>query len=328
MWQHQLLLRGRWKGFFLGNYRLIDHLGSGGMCKVFLAQHRQLGRRLAIKVLSSEAVRDPLQVQRFYREARALGRLNHSNIITLHDAGSSEGRHFMALEYFEGADLQQLVEQHGPLACDAAADYVCQVADALDCLHRQDLVHRDIKPGNILVNKHGQVKLLDMGLVLDVKDKSSLTRLQNVDVLGTADYVSPEQIDDSHHVDHRADVYSLGCTLYQLLVGHPPFPSGTTMQRLMSHQSRQPIEMRKLRREIPEEISKLCHGMLAKETSERICSARIVCDRLTKWLGVGKPIRLPLRRITDESYPATKESLSGFGDVATFLDVSAERKAS
>lgn len=326
-WQHNLLLRGRWRGFLVGNYKLLDHLGAGGMCRVFLAEHRQLGRQLAMKMLTSHATKDGIQVERFYREARCLGRLNHPNIVTLHDVGVDQGRHYMALEYIKGTDLQQIVDKQGPLPCRLVAEYIAQVADAVNSMHREDLVHRDIKPSNIIVNEHGKTTLLDMGLVRDFSDANSLTVAGQVDLLGTVDYIAPEQIEDSHHVDRRADIYSLGCTFYQLLVGHPPFPHGTDMQRLMDHQSRKPLPLQKLRRNIPTELAELCHAMLIKESRWRIHSARVVADRLRKWLLADAASTFPFRKKKVHQPHALGDTMDGFGQVATFMDLPRERKA-
>ncbi|MEK6239473.1 MAG: serine/threonine protein kinase, partial [Planctomycetales bacterium] len=265
LWNHRLLMKGCTEGFLIGGYKLLYPLGAGGMCRVFLVEHGQLRRRMALKIMSSESARDPVQVQRFYLEARMLGRLNHSGIITLHDVGRAAGRHFMALEYFPGVDMQQLVDRNGMLPCKTAAEYVCQIADALDHLHRQRLVHRDVKPANMLASGDGRVKLIDMGLALDQEIDHSLTRIQRAEMLGTTDYVAPEQIEDCHNVGRQADVYSLGCTLYFLLTGRPPFPEGSMMQRLMCHQGIEPPPVDKVRTTVPDKLAKLCHEMLVKD---------------------------------------------------------------
>ncbi len=238
-WQSTKLLEGRHKGFFLGKYKLLGHLGSGGMSNVYLADHIMMRRRVAIKVLPSKRVEDSSYLARFQQEAQAAARLDHKNIVRIYDIDNDKNVHYMVMEYIEGQDLQDIVRDEGPLDYDTAASYIAQAAEGLEHAHNARLIHRDVKPANLLVDSRGIVKILDMGLArFTDEDRASLTVAHDENVLGTADYLAPEQAINSHNVDKRADIYSLGCTLYYALTGHPPFPEGTLPQRLLAHQTK------------------------------------------------------------------------------------------
>ncbi len=242
-WQAERLLDGRHRGFFLGKYKLLGHLGTGGMSSVFLAEHVLMERQVAIKVLPQKRVHDSSFLPRFYREARAAASLHHPNIVIAHDVGNEGDIHYMVMEYVAGRDLQVLVREEGPLPYETAANYIYQAAQGLQHAHDAGLIHRDVKPANFLVNNKGVVKVLDLGLARfseEDTEKASLTVQHDENVLGTADYLAPEQAVNSHEVDHRVDIYSLGCTLYYLLTGHPPFPEGTLAQRIMKHHTEEP----------------------------------------------------------------------------------------
>ena len=227
-WHAEKLLAGKYKGFFLGKYKLLRHLGSGGMSSVYLAQHRISEQLRAIKVLPRKKVSDKSYLDRFYLEARAAASLNHPNVVRIYDICNENDTHYMVMEYVQGQDLYELVTAGGAVEIEEAINYVAQAAEGLAHAHERDLVHRDIKPANLLKTDQGDIKILDLGLALVSQDESeSLTVLHNEKVMGTADYLSPEQAVNSHDVDSRADIYSLGCTLYYLLVGHPPFPKGS-----------------------------------------------------------------------------------------------------
>ena len=221
-WQADKLLQGKHKGFFLGKYRLLSLLGRGGMSSVYLAEHVLMRRRCAIKVLPSKRVADSSYLARFHREAQAVAALDHPNIVRAYDVDKEVDRdteiHFLVMECVDGRSLQEIVQKDGPVDPVEAAGYIRQAADGLAHAHAAGMVHRDIKPGNLLVDKNGQIKILDLGLarlfVEDNPDEEALTIRHDEKVLGTADYLAPEQALDSHRVDARADLYSLGCTLY------------------------------------------------------------------------------------------------------------------
>jgi serine/threonine protein kinase len=272
-WQTEKLLSGVQKGFFLGKHKLLRLVASGGMSSVFEAEHLLLHRRVALKVLPKGLVGESSYLERFYREARAVARLNHPNIIRGFDVGQDGEHHYFVMEFVKGTSLENLVAKSGPLPFDQAIEMIRQAALGLDHAHKAGLVHRDIKPANLLLDHEGTVKLLDLGLVRslahDEDGEASLTRVHDESVLGTVDYLSPEQAIDSHDVDIRSDIYSLGCTFYFLLTGAPPFARGTLAERLLAHQTRSPAPLATLRPDIPEALSQVVARMMAKRPEDR-----------------------------------------------------------
>ncbi|MCE9607639.1 MAG: serine/threonine protein kinase [Planctomycetia bacterium] len=285
-WQSEKLLQGRHKGFFLGNYKLLRHLGSGGMSAVFLSEHKHMRQRRAIKVLPQARVNDSSYLGRFYREARAAAALDHPNIVRAYDVDNDGDNHFLVMEYVEGNDLQKIVSSGGVLPYETAAEYMRQSAAGLVHAHQVGLIHRDIKPANLLVDPKGVVKVLDMGLArfADDEKQASLTQVHEENVLGTADYLAPEQAINSHTVDARADIYSLGCTFYFALTGHPPFNEGTLTQRLLMHQQKEPPSITIDRPDAPRDLLAICKKMMAKKLDERYQNAGEVEHALTQWL--------------------------------------------
>jgi len=289
-WQADKLLQGKHKGFFLGKYRLLSLLGKGGMSSVYLAEHVLMRRRCAIKVLPSKRVNDSSYLGRFHREAQAVASLDHANIVRAYDVDHETDRdteiHFLVMEYVDGPSLQEAVLKNGLADFVDAADYIRQAADGLQHAHNAGMVHRDIKPGNLLVDNKGVVKILDLGLARFFEDagEESLTVAHDEKVLGTADYLAPEQAIDSHTVDSRADLYSLGCTFYFLLTGHPPFNEGTLAQRLMAHQNKQPPPITKDRPDTPASLVAIIEKMMAKNVDERYQTADEVSAALASWL--------------------------------------------
>lgn len=285
-WQLEKLQQGRHKGFFLGNYKLLRHLGSGGMSAVFLAEHKHMRQRRAIKVLPQARVNDSSYLGRFYREARAAAALDHPNIVRAYDVDNDGDNHFLVMEFVEGNDLQKIVSSGGVLPYETAAEYMRQAASGLAHAHQVGLIHRDIKPANLLVDPKGTVKVLDMGLARFADDdvQASLTKMHDENVLGTADYLSPQQAIDSHNADARADIYSLGCTLYFSLTGHPPFNEGTLTQRLLMHQQKEPNPITNDRPDVPRDLLAICKRMMAKKLEERYQTAGEVEQALTQWL--------------------------------------------
>jgi serine/threonine protein kinase len=284
-WQCDQLLKGKHKGFFLGKYKLLGHLGTGGMSSVYLAEHIVMQTKRAIKVLPSKRVNDSSYLDRFLREARAAAQLDHHNVIRAYDVDSEGKVHYIVMEYVKGKDLQQIVKADGPLDYERAAKYIFQAAHGLSHAHEAGLIHRDIKPANFLVDTKDTVKLLDLGLARFTEDeKASLTVAHDENVLGTADYLAPEQALDSHNVDGRVDIYSLGCTLYFLLTGHPPFPTGTLAQRILKHQTELPADIREDRADAPAELVDICTLMMAKKADDRYQTADNVAHDLAGWL--------------------------------------------
>ncbi len=287
-WHTDKLLAGKYKGFFLGKFKLLGHLGSGGMSSVYLAQHKISEQLRAIKVLPRKKVADKSYLDRFYLEARAAASLNHPNVVRIYDICNDNNTHYMVMEYVKGQDLYELVKEKGALGLEEALRYCAQAADGLTHAHQRELVHRDIKPANLLKMPNGDVKILDLGLALVNQDDSeSLTVLYNEKVMGTADYLSPEQAVNSHEVDLRADIYSLGCTLYFLLTGHPPFPDGTLAQRIAKHQTQEPADIRVSRPDCPESIVTICQMMMRKNADERYQTCAEVKNELMKLVEAG-----------------------------------------
>lgn len=289
-WQIDKLLQGKHKGFFLGKYKLISLLGSGGMSAVYLAEHTLMRRRVAIKVLPQSRIEDSSYLERFHREAQAVASLDHPNIMRAYDVDQEGKVHFLVMEYIEGQSLLELVVAKGPLNFVHCAEYMRQAAEGLSHAHEEGMIHRDIKPGNILVDKRGVVKILDMGLAMffdpSGKDdeEASLTIQHDERVLGTADYLSPEQALNSHQVDVRTDIYSLGCTFYFILTGHPPFPEGSLAQRLLYHQTKQPTPVEKERPEVPASLTAILRKMMEKKPEDRYQTATEVQEALSRWL--------------------------------------------
>jgi len=284
-WQAEKLLEGRYKGFMLGKYKLLSLLGTGGMSAVYLAEHKTMRSRRAIKILPQNRVEDSSFLARFEREAQVAGQLDHPNIVRAFDQDQDGKTHYLVMEYVEGRDLQDVVTQDGPLPYELSAEYVRQAAEGLAYAHDKGMVHRDVKPANLLLDKSGTVKVLDMGLALLERDeRTSLTIQHDENVLGTADYLPPEQAINSHTVDSRADIYSLGGTLYFLLTGHPPFPEGTLAQRLHMHQTAEPSPITNERPDAPVGLVEICQKMMAKKPGDRFATCHDVAAALERWM--------------------------------------------
>jgi uncharacterized protein (TIGR03067 family) len=264
-------------------YRVVELLGVGGMGAVFKAEHRLMGRPVALKVINSELTGKPEVVERFRREVQAAARLDHPNIVRAHDADQAGETHFLVMECVEGITLARLVREQGPLPVGLACEYIRQAALGLQHAAEHDMVHRDVKPHNLMVTADGRVKILDFGLARIAREMtppepeasasvagatgSSVTAAGVV--LGTAEYIAPEQIADPHAADIRSDIYSLGCTLYFLLTGQPPFPEGTVMQKLMAHGQRSLQRLKDFRKDVPAGLQTVLDRMTAKEPVNR-----------------------------------------------------------
>jgi serine/threonine protein kinase len=269
--QAEKLIAGRWRGFLIADkYRLLERLGAGGMGAVYLCEHVRMGRKVALKILPIQQAEDPASLERFYREARAVARLDHPNIVRAHDIDHDDKLHFIVLEFVDGANLHDFIRNNGTLKPERAAHYIRQAALGLQHAHEAGLVHRDIKPGNLLVDRQGIVKILDMGLARFFhEDSAAFIKEYEVGyIIGTGDYIAPEQIVDSR-VDIRADIYSLGGTMYYLLTGKSPFQDGTNAQKIIWHQVRHPKSLRVLRPDVPEAMQQVFEKIIAKEPSRR-----------------------------------------------------------
>jgi serine/threonine-protein kinase len=297
----------------LGPYRLIDIIGEGGMGLVFKAYHQRLNRFVALKTIHSDVKeKHPDSLKRFRREAQAAAQLAHPNVVVLYEEAEIGGINFLAMEFVEGTDLHRMVQQQGVLPIPIACEYIKQAAAGLQHAHEAGLIHRDIKPSNLLVthlnkgkssglrrravgpmsptpppsnrpNGVGTVKILDMGLARPTEafdDESMLTQAGSV--IGTPDFIAPEQARDATTVDHRADLYSLGCTFYFLLTGRAPFPDGTSVEKLLKHQKESPIPVEQIRRGVPVEVVQVVNRLMEKNVNTRFQSAQEVVDRLNE----------------------------------------------
>ncbi len=269
---------------FLGQYQLQRRLGQGGMGVVYLAQHRRLKRTVAVKILPESRLGDADSVARFYREWEAVGRLANEYIVQATDAGEAGGFHFLVMEYVDGVDLARLVRMTGPLSVAQACELIRQAALGLDYVASRGLVHRDIKPSNLMLARDGRVKIMDLGLALLSDETSGRDELTSQNqIMGTADYMAPEQALDSHKVDIRADLYSLGCTLYYLLAGMPPL-GGTAfaspMRKLLGHTQGQLPSIAERRADLPSELTALLERLLARDPAERPGSPATVAEAL------------------------------------------------
>lgn len=283
--QASQLLAGKYKGLRFDRLKILDRIGSGGMGTVFLCEHLGLKRNVAVKVLPPELAGDEGTRERFFREARAAASLDHPNIVRVFDMNQSSGVHYLVMEFVDGQDLQTILNRYGPLHYSKACTYIAQAALGLQHAMEKGIVHRDIKPANLLVDKEGVVKILDMGLARFQEDaKDNLTaRFDKGAVLGTADFMAPEQVIASSTVDIRADIYSLGVTLYTLINGKPPF-GGSSTQKLMGHQTVTAAPLTTIRREVPKGLSTVVDKMIAKNPDDRYQTPNDVVDALTPWL--------------------------------------------
>ena len=284
--QSEQFLLGKWRGFTIGKYKLLERVGVGGMGQVFLCEHMFMKKRVAVKVLPPAKADQPAALGRFYREARAAGSLDHQNIVRTHDIDQDGNLHFIVMDYVDGPNLLDVVKKFGPLDLSRAVSYMYQVAHGLDYAFRNSLIHRDIKPGNILIDRKGVARILDLGLARFINDHSDQLTLKYDDkiVLGTADYVAPEQVANSHSVDIRADIYGLGATFYFLLAGHPPFPTGTVSQKLLWHRTKDPTPIRQIRPEVPEGLAVIVGKMMAKDPKARFQTPAQIAAELEQFL--------------------------------------------
>lgn len=286
-WQCRQLRKGKYKGFFIRKYRLLGILGIGGMGSVYLAEHTVMQRRVAIKVLPRDRQKKGNYLDHFIREAQVIATLDHPNIIRAYDIDIEGEVHYIVMEFFEGIDLQRKVLKDGPLTVPIIVDYVRQAAEALHYAHQVGIIHRDIKPANLLVNARNQVKLLDLGLALIDPSQYSghlSTDHRESSILGTADYLAPEQAINSQKVDFRADIYALGGVLYFCLTGHPPFPSGSVSERLLAHQLKNPTSILIDRPNTSDDLVQICEKMMSKDPNVRQQSAAEVALDLQNWL--------------------------------------------
>jgi serine/threonine-protein kinase len=277
--QAERLLVGRTTGYQLDQYVILEELGRGGMGRVYKARHRTMNRIVALKVLAPDLTSSERAQEMFLREVRAAAQLMHPNIVTAYDANRAGDRYYLVLEYVDGPNLDQLVKASGPLAIGQACDFIRQAAQGLQCAHAAGMVHRDIKPANILVQGRaadgspGLLKISDFGLARlgnptgDGTNQTIMNRPNTV--MGTPDFLSPEQARCMHRIDIRSDVYSLGCTFYYLLTGQVPFPGGSSLDKLLRHGKEELTPVEQFRSDVPPEVLAILRKMTAKDPQER-----------------------------------------------------------
>src|ERR671938_819203 len=253
---------------FDGRYRIIRKLGAGGMANVSLAEDQELGRRVALKVLNERHANDDSFIERFRREAKNAAGLSHPNIVSIYDRGEAEGTYYIAMEFLDGRSLKELIISRGPTPIRIAIDYTRQILAAIGFAHRNGIVHRDIKPHNVLVSPEGRLKVTDFGIA-----RSGASQMTEVgSIIGTAQYLSPEQARGSA-VDQRSDLYSVGIVLYEMLTGKVPFTGDTPLEIAMKHLSEVPVPPSEIRSEVPEDLDLIVVRSLAKDPADRYSSA-------------------------------------------------------
>ena len=284
-YQADQLIAGRTK-LKLGAYIITDWIGQGGMGQVFKAVHEMLGRECAIKVLPLQKS-NPESIANFLREIRTQAQLKHPNLVQAYDAGEDGSVHFLVVEYVPGTDLRRLVRTNGHLDVQQASNVVKQAAEGLADAHSHNLIHRDIKPGNILVTPDGVAKLSDLGLAGFLHDPDDPRAGKTV---GTADYLSPELIRAPNETTRVSDIYSLGCTLYYAITGKVPYPGGTPKSKARRHLEETPWHPRRFNEEVSDEFVDLIGDMMEKDPQQRIQTASEVAERLSAWANAASPI--------------------------------------
>jgi serine/threonine protein kinase len=298
------VLAGKPSRLVLGQYRILDKVGSGGTGRVYKALHTSMDRVVAIKVIRPDLLKDSSILNSFRREVRAVSKLHHPNIVAAYDANEIRGVNFLVMEYVEGMNLHQLVKAHGPLPVALACEVMRQAAQALQYAHERGIVHRDVKPSNLIVAELSEawlrepvagtpspaapvVKVLDFGLArlhggADASGPDTVTAPDG-GVFGTVDYISPEQADNIHAADVRSDLYSLGCTFYHVLAGAVPFPARTAMEKLLKQLTTEPQPLESVRPEIPAPVAAIVRRLMAKDRAERFQTPAELIRELAPW---------------------------------------------
>jgi serine/threonine protein kinase len=289
--QIQELLAGTGKPLVVGDYVLLSKIGEGGMGQVFKAKHRHMDRLVAVKILSPTTVKDDAAIKRFQREVKAAAKLAHPNIVHALDARNEQGVWCLVMEFVEGRDLSAIIKERGPLPITESVDYILQAARGLAYAHDEGVVHRDIKPANLLLDLRGSIKILDMGLArFNASADTSDHQLTGTgQVLGTVDYMSPEQAANTHQADGRSDIYSLGCSLYRLLTGRNLYEGSTVVAKILAHMNHPIPSLAAARPDCPPEIDRIFQKMVAKQPAERYQHAAQLVVELVSWKSPSRP---------------------------------------
>jgi serine/threonine protein kinase len=302
-------------------YQIVEYLGSGGMGTVYKALHRLMDRMVALKIINSELVDRPAMVARFRQEVRAAARLAHPNIVAAFDADQVGATHFLIMEFVAGVDLDQVCKERGQLPIAQACDYARQTALALQHAHERGMVHRDVKPHNLMLTPQGQIKVLDFGLARFVSEAATIPEATHSQLktdpshllkgtsysytgAGTADYIAPEEAVNARQADIRADIYSLGCTLYRFLAGRVPFPNGDLMDKLQQHLESPPDPLDRVRPGLPARLGQVVERMMAKEPAARFQTPAEVSLALTPFVAVSES-----RILVVEDDPSARKAL-------------------
>ncbi len=319
LWQAEQLRQGRTK-FTLGSYRIVDAIGHGGMGWVFKGEHELLGRIEAIKVLPRTRT-NPTSIANFLREIRAQALLNHPNLVRLSYADQEGETYFLVTEFVPGSDMRRLVHFNGAMTQEKAALLISQAAAALEYAHGQGMIHRDVKPGNILITPEGHAKLTDLGLAFFAEEQAEFSQSKPKHIVGTADFLAPEIIITPSEVRSVSDIYSLGCTLYYAVTGKVPFPGGDTADKLRRQLEEMPIAPQRLNVDLDRDFVDLIAAMMQKKPANRIATAAEVVKLLEPWT---PPIETTSWQEIEDVAQAPKESLRGRASLAETLPANHE----